>query len=163
MQTEDFAKLEYEALRAEERDRMNARLQIWTIYLSLVGAFGLVSVQSGNIAYITGLFPLLACCLARHIRHSEDALCQVRKYLYQLEKLYNYQGYEHYSRSISRVTHGGYLDALRDALLVTQALALVVIVLHLLSDQITWLIILPVIGLEVMAMFLTWHWLRKGK
>jgi hypothetical protein len=153
--------LEYEALRAEERDRMNARLQVWTIFLSLVGAFGLVSVQSGPVAYVAGLFPLLACCLARHVRHSEDALRLIRKYLYQIEKTASYEGYEHFTRCQSRTTHGGYLDALRDALLVTQLLALTVVVLRLVTDHLSLLIILPVIGLEVAAMFLTWHWLKK--
>jgi len=159
--SEELAKLEYEALRAEERDRMNARLQVWTIFLSLVGAFGLVSVQSGAVAYVAGLFPLLACCLARHVRHSEDALRLIRKYLYQIEKSVGYVGYEHFTRCQPRTTHGGYLDALRDALLVTQLLALAVVVLRLTSDQVTLLITIPVIGLEVAAMFLTWRWLKK--
>jgi hypothetical protein len=161
MQSEDIAKLEYEALQAEGRDRMNARLQVWTIFLSLVLAFGLAGVQSGPAAYVAGLFPVLACCLARHVRHSEDALRQVRKYLYQVEKAASYEGYEHYSRCQPRATHGGYLDALRDALLVTQMLALAVVVIRLASDQVTLLIIVPVIGLEVAAMFLTWRWLKK--
>jgi hypothetical protein len=156
----DFAPLEYEALRNEERDRMNARLQIWTIFLSLVGAFGLVSAQSGTIAYVVGLFPLLAMCLARHVRHSEDALRQIRKYLYQMEQAASYSGYEHYSRSAPRATHGGYLDALRDALITTQALALAVVVAHLLLDHYS-LLIIPVITLESLTAYATLRWLKK--
>jgi hypothetical protein len=158
---EELAKLEYEALRAEERDRMNARLQIWTIFLSLVGAFGFVSVQSGIVAYVAALFPFLACCLARHVRHSEDALRILRKYLYQIEKEAGYSGYESFTRSQPRTTHGGYLDALRDALLITQLLALTIVVLRLVTDHFSLLIILSGISLEVVAMCLTWRWLKK--
>jgi hypothetical protein len=157
MQVEDLAKLEYEALRAEERDRMNARLQVWTIFLSLVGAFGFVSAQAGTVAYVASLFPLLACCLARHVRHSEDALRQVRKYLYEIEKRHEYEGYEHLTRSAPRSTHGGYLDAL----LITQVLAVTVVVVRLASDQFSLLIILLMIGIEGVALFLTWRWLKK--
>jgi hypothetical protein len=156
----DFAQVEYEALRSEERDRMNARLQVWGIFLSMVGAFGFVSAQSGSTAYVAALFPLLAACLARHTRHSEDALRIIRKYLYALEKDADYPGYEHYSRTIPRASHGGYLDALRDALLISQALALAVVVFRLVTDHML-LWIVPVIGLEVVAMFLTWRWLKK--
>jgi hypothetical protein len=159
--TEDLAKLEYEALRTEERDRMNGRLQIWGIFLSLVGAFGFISTQAGTVAYVATLFPFLACCLARHVRHSEDALRLIRKYLYQMEQATGYEGYEHFTRTAPRSTHGGYLDALRDALLITQLLALAVVVLRLLSDQITWWIIVPVIGLEMVALVFTWRWLKK--
>lgn len=159
--SEDLAKLEYESLRAEERDRMNGRLQVWTIFLSLVGAFGLVSVQSGAVAYVAALFPLLACCLARHVRHSEDALRIIRKYLYKLEKDADYPGYEHFTRTIPRASHGGYLDALRDALLITQGLALAVVVARLVSDQVIWLAIVPVIALESVAIYFTWYWLKK--
>jgi hypothetical protein len=159
--SEDLAKLEYEALRSEERDRMNARLQIWTIFLSLVGAFGLVSVQSGNLAYVAALFPFLACCLAKHVRHSEDALKLIRKYLYQIEKKAGYQGYEFFTRSQPRTTHGSYLDALRDALIITQVLATSVVIIRLASDHAMLLIILPIISVEVLAMFLTWRWLKK--
>src|SRR5437764_358732 len=102
---EDLAEQEYGALRAEERDRMNARLQIWGIFLSLVGAFGFISTQSGTVAYVATLFPFLACCLARHVRHSEDALRLIRKYLYQMEKAIGYEGYEHFTRTAPRSTH----------------------------------------------------------
>jgi hypothetical protein len=161
MPSEDLAKLEYEVLRAEERDRMNARLQVWTIFLSLVGAFGLVSVQSGTVAYVAALFPLLACCLARHVRHSEDALRVIRKYLYQIEKRADYEGYEHFTRCQPRTTHGGYLDALRDALLITQLLALAVVVIRLALDHFSLLIIVAVIAVELFAAALTWRWLKK--
>lgn len=153
--------LEYEALRAEERDRMNGRLQIWVIYLSLVSAFGVVSVQAGLVAYVVGLFPFLASCLARHVRHSEDALKQVRKYLHELEKRLEYQGYECFSRSLVRPSHGGYLDALRDALLITQLLALVVVAIHLTSDHIALFLIVPIVALAASPMYFTWRWLRK--
>lgn len=160
-QVEELTKLEYDALRAEERDRMNGRLQVWTIFLSLVGAFGFVSVQSGMVAYVAALFPLLAACLARHVRHSEDALRQVRTYLYEIEKRCSYEGYEHFARSAPRVTHGGYLDALRDALFITQLLALATVVFRLVVDHASVLIILPLVGCEALALLVTWLRLKK--
>lgn len=156
----EIGQLEYEALRTEERDRMNARLQIWTIFLSLASAFGLASTQSSTITYVAVLFPLLAACLARHVRHSEDALRQVRTYLYQIEKQASYQGYEHFTRCQTRTTHGGYLDALRDALLIAQGLAVAVVVVRLVADH-AFLWVAPVISLEIVAMVMTWRWLKK--
>jgi hypothetical protein len=158
---EQFVITEYEALRAEERDRINARLQVWVILVSLASIFSVVSVQSGMIAYITALFPFLACCLALHVRHSEGALRQIRRYLYLKEKETGYQGYEHYNRSTPRTTHGGYLDALRYALMVTQLLALTVVAIHLVADHALLLIILLIIGIEAIVMFFTWRWLKK--
>jgi hypothetical protein len=108
----ELAIAEYNGLRTEERDRINARLQIWGIFVSLVSIFGVVSLQSDLIAYIVALFPPLCLCLAYHVRHSEDVLYLMRKYLYAFEKHYKYRGYEHFGREQIRATHGGYLTAL---------------------------------------------------
>lgn len=157
---EELAKLEYEALRYEERDRMNARLQFWVIFLLLASAFSSFSVQSSNVAYAVALFPPLVMCLARYVNHSEGVLRQIRKYLYKTEKDTGYEGYEHFSRCQSRTGHGGYLDALRDALLMTQLLAVGVVVFRLMLDHMA-LVIVPIAGIEIGAMVLTWIWLRK--
>lgn len=158
---QELSKLEYEALRNEERDRMNARLQFWVIFLLLASAFSSFSVQGGIVAYVVGVFPLLAMCLARYVNHSEGVLKQIRKYLYQREKEANYEGYEHFSRCQPRSTHGGYLDALRDALLMTQLLAVGVVVFRLVQDHIAVVAIVPTMGIEMGAIVLTWMWLKK--
>lgn len=155
--------LEYEALRAEERDRMNARLQIWGIYLSLVGAFGLASLQNGDVAYVIALFPFLVACLALYTRHSEDVLKTIRKYLYELEKKYGYSGYEHFTRSLPRSSHGGHVDALRYAFAISQALAVGIVVYRLVVDHAAGVIILGTLGIEFVAFVMTWRWLSKQK
>jgi hypothetical protein len=50
-----IATAEYEALRAEERGRMNARLTIGTVFLSFTGAFSIAVVQAGIGAYLLAL------------------------------------------------------------------------------------------------------------
>ena len=55
----------------------------------------------------------------------------------------------------------GAWDALRDALLITQLLALIVVVLHLVTDHLTLVMTLPAISIEGLALLLTWRWLKK--
>jgi hypothetical protein len=158
---EEMVKLEYGALRAEELARENARLQVWTVFLSLAGAFGVVSVQGGLVAYVVVLFPLLVLCLARHARHSEDVLRQVRSYLYRLEKQYGYGGYEHFSRSVVRSSHGGHIMALRDAFVLTQLLAVGVVSVRLALDHVVLVVIVLALVVQGVVVVLTWCWLRK--
>jgi hypothetical protein len=163
VQADDLAMLEYEALRTEERDRINARLQIWAIFVSLTSIFGVVSLQTGIIAYVVALFPLLCLCLAFHVRHSEDVLHQIRKYLYAVEVRHDYQGYEHFIREQTRVTHGSYLAALRYAFISTQCLAIAVFIVRLLLDHMPFVAvaIIVVILINGYLLFLTWRWLGK--
>lgn len=157
-----LAQLEYEALRAEERDRMNGRTQVWTLYLTVVGAFGFVTVQGGMGTSIVVLCPLVLACLARYSRHSEDVLKQVRKYLYQLEEKSQYCGYEHFALVQMRKTHGGYRDALRDAFLLTDVLALASVLFRLSVDHV--FLALPVVFLvDAFAIVLTWLWLSRSR
>lgn len=158
---EELAKLEYEALKAEDRDRVNARLQVWTIFILLVSVFTGISIQQNSVAYVVIILPLLIGCLVLHVRHSEDALRQVRKYLYQMEQRYSYEGYEHYSRCILRKTHGGYLEALKYAFQITDTLAIGVVAFHLFSDHVTWLAIIPLALVEMGVLYLTEKWLKK--
>jgi hypothetical protein len=162
----DFIRAEYDALRAEERDRMSARLTIWTIYLSFTGAFSLAVVQTGVAAYLLAIYPALLAGLALHIRHSEEVLKSIRKYLFQLEKQLKYSGYEHYTRSTYRISHGGYIDALKLAFVLSQLLATVFVGARLLSDHLAFLC--PALIVEIVAIVLTWSWLcpparKKGK
>jgi hypothetical protein len=161
MQTDDLAMLEYEALRTEERDRINARLQVWAIFVSLSSIFGVVSLQSGIIAYVVALFPLLCLCLAFHIRHSEEVLHQIRKYLYSVEKRHEYEGYEHFVREQTRATHGSYLSALRYAFIATQLLAIIVLTARLLLDNAPFAIIVVIILINGYLLYITWRWLKK--
>jgi hypothetical protein len=163
MEIDDLAMLEYEALRTEERDRINARLQVWAIFVSLSSIFGVVSLQGGMIGYVVALFPLLCLCLAFHVRHSEEVLRQIRKYLYSVEKRYTYEGYEHFVREQPRATHGSYLSALRYAFIATQCLAIAVLVARLMLDRIPFVAVAIVIMmlLNGYVLYMTWRWLGK--
>jgi hypothetical protein len=149
----------------EERDRINARLQIWTIFVSLTSIFGVVSLQSGISAYVVAIFPLLCLCLAFHVRHSEDVLHQIRTYLYAVEKRHDYKGYEHFTREQTRATHGSYLAALRYALIAAQCLAIAVLIARLLLDHMPFvaIAIIVVILIDGYLLGLTWRWLSKER
>jgi len=157
---EKLAELEFEALQQEKRDKLNSRLQVWSLLVGLVGAFGVASVQSGSVAYVVALYPLLAACVARYAGHSESVLDQVKSYLIAIEQQAEYCGYEQYNKSSGRKGVGGHMVALRDAILLTDVLASIVVVLRLLSDGQPWLAILS-IGLFAVTMILTCRWLRK--
>lgn len=153
----DFARAEYDALRAEERDRMNARLAVWTVFFSLTGAFSLAVVQNGIAAYLLALYPALVACLALHTRHSEEVLKSIRKYLFQLERQCSYSGYEHFTRSTYRVAHGGYIDALKLAFVLSQFLSTAFVAARLVNDHLTPLCAALIIEAVIIA--LTWRWL----
>jgi hypothetical protein len=163
MEIDDLAMLEYEALRTEERDRINARLQVWAIFVSLSSIFGVVSLQSGIIAYVVALFPLLCLCLAFHVRHSEEVLHQIRRYLYSVEEHYEYKGYEHFVREQKRAAHGSYLSALQYAFTATQFLATAVLIVRLLLDHIPFVAIAIVVIMLIngYVLYMTWRWLEK--
>lgn len=163
MQENELPGLEYAALRSEERDRINARLTIWTIFLSLVGVFGFASLQNSEAVYLLAVFPGLVACLAAHTRHSEDVLRSIRKYLYQLEQECDYKGYEHFTRTTPRPTHGGYLDALRAAFVLSQALATGLLLYHLVTDHVALVIIVLVFVVEMVPPALTGWFLSKHR
>src|SRR5436305_154240 len=96
---EKLAELDYEAAQAEKRNRLGERLQVWSLLFALVSGFGLASVQSGNISYVVMLYPLLACCIARAVGHSEAVLDQLKAYLLKIEQDSSYVGYEKYNKS----------------------------------------------------------------
>ncbi len=125
MDANELNNLEYGALQQEKRDKLNARLQIWSLLLALISGFGIASLQTGAISYVVALYPLLALCVARYVAHSEAVLDQVKAYLLERERAANYQGYEHYNKlhKLTNSVSGGHKKALRDAILLTDVLA----------------------------------------
>jgi hypothetical protein len=159
---ENIAELDYEAAQAEKRDKLNSRLQIWSLFVALVGGFGLASLQTGSVSYVVALFPFLAACIARYAGHSELVLDQVKRYLYRVEEASNYSGYEHFN-VVSKPTRpgvGNHMRALRDALVLTEILAVVVVVARLVADHLPVLAVVIAI-VEVLAIGATLHFLRK--
>lgn len=134
---EQLAELEYEALQQEKRDKLNSRLQVWSLLIGLVGAFGVVaSIQPGAVIYAVALYPLLAACVARYTGHLESVLDQVKVYLLEVEKRAGYSGYEHFNKNKTSGHHesGGHMRALRDAILLTDGLAVAVVAWRLMLD-----------------------------
>lgn len=158
---EKLAELEYESLRSEERSRMESRLTVLGLFFTLVGAFGVASVQNTSVAYLLSLFPPVLACMALYVRHSEDTLRSVRKYLYALEQKYSYSGYEDWIRNNPRLFKGGHVDALRYMFVLAQSLACIVFILRLFHDHLFWIFIVLTFILEVSLVALTWKWLSK--
>jgi hypothetical protein len=160
MEQTELASLEYEALQTEKRDKMNARLQVWSLFVALVGAFGLASLQTGTVSDLVALYPFLALCIARYARHSERVLDQIKAYLFQIEQAHEYRGYEHHNRANQRRTSGSHLTALRDAILISQGLAICMIALRLIDML---LLALVVTVIELGALAATWWLLSERK
>ena len=159
---ERMAEMEFEALQQEKRDKLNARLQVWSLLVGLVGASGVASVQSGAIAYIVLLYPLVAACVARYAGHSESVLNQVKAYLLELEKRAGYVGYEQFNKSNGRKGVGNHMRALRDAILLTDVLAVLAVVLRLFADGLyVWAVLVVLAALVVLVV--TCRWVNSGK
>jgi hypothetical protein len=170
-----------QALREEERARIGERIQVWTILLSMASIFGALALQSGAIAYLVGLYPLLVLCMSLHVNNSEQTLKMIRKYLYRQEQDAGHKAYEHFSRdpANARKSHGGYKTALRLAFSSTQFLAAASFVIRLQqSDPLTILrgvvdielatilwpfIVRGVAGIEVAMILWSWYLLTDWK
>jgi len=154
----DIARSDRDFLRSQERDRMNERGHLWTLFVSLATGFGVIGSQGGQMVYLVLLFPVLLAFVAMHIRNSEDTLKQIRKYLYRQEQAAGYQGYEHFSRdpANTRASHGGYRKALRGAFCTTGAIALGGVILHMVLTHVTWPIIPLVILIEGAVIAFIW-------
>jgi elongation factor P--beta-lysine ligase len=138
-------------------------LQVWQLFVALVGGFGLASLQSGSISYVVCLYPLLAACVARYAAHSEMVLDRLKAYLLSVEKTNGYCGYETFNRARSkRHTSGSHKAALRDALLLTQMLATIVMVVRLALDHLL-MVAGGVAVIEVLAMVATLHFLSEAR
>ncbi len=162
---EMIAQVDREFLRSQERDRINERGQLWTIFVSLATGFGILAAQSSEMAYLTLLFPVLLAFLAMHIRNSEETLKQIRKFLYRQEQAVGYEGYEHFVRAPenTRASHGGYKKALRGVFCTTGSLALGGVVLHMVLSHVTLLIILIVVITQTAVLVFTWRQLSNRK
>jgi len=127
-----LAELEYEALQAEKRDKLNGRVQIWSLFFGLVSGAGLVSVQAGTVSSLIALYPFLAMCLARYTGHSERVLDQLKGRLLAIERARGFMGYEEVNRGNARHRQSGsQLKAFRDAVLVSQVAATALVVLRM--------------------------------
>jgi len=135
MEQNDLQTENYKAVQDEKRDRINARLQIWQLVVALVSGFGLASLQAGNISYVVALYPLLACCVARYAGHSELVLDQIKAFLLEAEEKDDVLGYERFNLYHPfKSASGGHKKALRDALVLTEALATLVVIVRLCAD-----------------------------
>lgn len=130
---------------------MSSRLTVLGMFFTLIGAFGVASVQSSSISYL----------LALYVRHSEDTLRSLRKYLRALEQCYGYHGYEDWIRANPRSFRGGHVDALRYMFVLAQALASVVFIVRVAQDHVAWLVVVLVGIVELVFVVLTWRWLSK--
>ncbi len=156
MDSQKVAELEYEALQAEKRDKLNGRMQIWSLFFGLVSGAGLVSVQAGAVSSLIALYPFLAMCLARYAGHSERVLDQVKGRLLGVERACGFAGYEQVNKLNARQRRAGsQLKAFRDAVLVSQVAATALVVLRMPA---LWAGIAIALG-EVTLMLLTWYWL----
>jgi fatty acid desaturase len=160
MTPEKLAELDYEAAQAEKRDKLNTRLQVWSLLIALVGGFGLASVQAGSVSSVVALFPLLGACVARYAGHSESVLDQVKAYLLQIEQESGYCGYESYNRMVKRRVSGGHKKALRDALVLMEVLATVAVVVRLAAASLIFLAV-TVLVVEILAIIATVAFLRE--
>lgn len=164
MEIHEMKTLEFEALQAEKRDKLNSRLQVWSLLLALISGFGIASLQSGAISYVVVLYPLLAFCVARYVAHNEAVLDQVKAYLLELEQEISFQGYEHYNKAhkLNNSVSGGHKKALRDAIVLTDVLALGAVVLRLLFAG-WWFLALPVLLVNGVVLIKTWLCLTEWK
>ena len=156
---ENIAELEFEALESEKRDRMNSRLQVWGLLISLSGGLALAGLQSGTTGYAVALFPLLAACLARFTGHSEGILDKIKKYLLKIENDNHYSGYESFNAANKAKSSGGHKKALRDAILCIDLLATIALGAHLFADHLIAFIAFALI-LETVAAIQTCRYLK---
>lgn len=158
---DEFKKSEFSELQQEKRDRMNARLQIWTVFISLVSAFSLAGIQSGKTAYLVSLYPYLAACLARYAGHNESIIDQIKAYLLKIEQEQNFNGYEQYNKASKRRSSGGHKRSLRDAIALTQSLATIFVVHLLTRDSYSAWFIAGYVVLNIAVVFVTMRYLKE--
>lgn len=167
MKSEEIEALELEALYDEKRDKLNARLPIWSLLLTMFTAIGYASVQAGSVAYLAALYPLLAATIARFAGQSERILDRVKQRIYAIETASGYAGYEHDNKAHSTANNkdsGGHIKALRDFILLTDCITVVAVLARLLTMQIAvtvkvLAILVATIG-AILVMLVTWRWLK---
>lgn len=159
---EDIEHIDRAFMRDQERDRMNERTQhIWPIFLSLSTAFGFFGLQTGDGAYLVGLYPILVSCLAEHVHDSELTLKKGRKFLYKQEVDAGCAGgaeqfYRDYHEE--KDPKAGNKKALRKAFVITSILATALFFKHLMQDHAPLPVVLIAIGIELWS---TWQSFSK--
>jgi hypothetical protein len=160
---DDIAKIDREFLRNQELARINERLQVWVVFISLSSGFGYIAAQNSKLVYLGVLYLLLVAYLAMHVRHGQNVLREIRKYLYQQEQDAKYAGYEHFIRSNIRTFHGGYRHALRGAFVTMQVLASGVVIAHMISVYVFVPFIVIVCTASMAVIAFTWKQLSSRK
>jgi hypothetical protein len=150
--TNELAIKEYEKLQDEKNGRIQARLQIWSVFLALVGAFFIAGLQSGSISWSILIYPVAAAFLAQFAGHNETIIDRIKAYLHQFEEVHNYQGYEHYNSSILKRS-GSQVKALAGAIVATDVLAVAIGVTHIHAQYPFWTF--PLLLVEMAAITFT--------
>jgi drug/metabolite transporter (DMT)-like permease len=137
IETSELAIKEYEMLQCEKNGRIQARLQVWSVFLALVGAFFIAGLQSGQVSWAILIYPVAAAFLAQFAGHNEAIIDRIKAYLHQFEEDHGYAGYEHYNSGILRRS-GSQVKALTGALVTTQVAALAIGITHLFQIHEPW-------------------------
>ena len=158
---EEIEAKELEALYDEKRDKLNARLSIWSLLITIFGAFSYAGAQPGITGYVVAFYPLLSGCVARFAGHSEQVLDRVKRRIYKIEEASCYAGYEHdnANESSSASGSGTHLKALRDFVLITDSMAIIDMVAQIFIDSLSVLIVLAIL-VEVVAVVATCVWMH---
>ncbi len=135
--TNELAIKEYEMLQTEKNGRIQARLQVWSVFLALVGAFFIAGLQSGQISWSILIYPVAAAFLAQFAGHNEHIIDRLKAYLHRFEEIHCYTGYEHYNRPLT-TRSGSQIKALTGALVTTQVAALAIGITHLFQIHEPW-------------------------
>lgn len=159
MKREEAEARELEALYDEKRDKLNARLPLWSLLVGLFSAFGYAGTQPGIAGYLIICYPLLAACVARFAGHNERVLIKVKRRIYAIEEASDYEGYEHENERNSTGGSGAHLKAFRDFTLLTDGISLIALVIRLFVDHLPALIILALL-VEAAVLAFTWRWVR---
>lgn len=126
--SEEIERIDREHARMYERDRVNERVQIWALFLTLTTVFGFIGSQNGEEAIIVGAFPFLVSCLARFVHDHQLGTDMNREYLFQQEEdAQCSSGAEHFFRNFRKKLRGkafgGNKKALKEAFVVTSLAA----------------------------------------
>jgi hypothetical protein len=150
---------ELEALYKEKCDKLNSRLSVWSVLITIFGAFSYAGTQTGIAGYLIIFYPLLAGCVARFAGSSERVLDRVKRRIYQIEETSGYEGYEHNNATTSQNGSGAHIKALRDFVLLTDGIAIIALSVRLVIDHMA-LLAIPAIVLEATAIVATCIWMH---
>lgn len=93
----EFLITEYEALRDEIVQRVQARQQMWSILLVVAGTFLSVGIQPGIAAWTILLYPVIALFFSVNWLHNDTRIDQLTWYIqHQVEPTFHTVGWETY-------------------------------------------------------------------